>query len=71
MLDLAIGTRFYFDNKLFEVVEGADDCLSCIFSKREYEDDDDNGYLECCYGIACCSYARKDKKDVSFKEVKE
>ena len=34
MLDLAIGTRFYFDNKLFEVAEGAGDCLSCIFSKE-------------------------------------
>lgn len=71
MLDLAIGTRFYFDDKLFEVAEGAGDCLSCIFSKRKYEGDDDNGYLDCCYDIACCSYARKDKKDASFKEVKE
>ena len=68
MLELAIGTRFYFDKKLFEVAEGADDCSSCIFSKRKYEDDD-NGYLACDYAIACCSYARIDKKDVIFKEV--
>ena len=69
MLELAIGTRFYFDKKLFEVVEGEDDCSSCIFSKRKYEGDDDNGYLDCDYAIACCSYARTDKKDVIFKEV--
>ena len=71
MLDLAIGTRFYFDGKLFEVAEGVGDCLSCIFSKRIYDEGDDNGYLDCYYHIDCCSYARKDKKDAYFKEVKE
>ena len=60
--------RIILHTKLFALAKGYS---PCIFSKREYEDDDDNGYLDCCCDIACCSYVRKDKKDASFKEVKE
>ena len=71
MIDLAIGTKFYFDDKLFEVVEGGCNCSSCVFYKRIFEGDDYDKYLDCCYAIACCFDGRKDKKDVHFKEVKE
>lgn len=70
-IDLAIGTKFNFDNKLFEVVEGTQNCSSCVFYKEIFEGSDYDEYLDCCYAIACCSEHRKDKKDVHFKEVED
>ena len=46
MLEIPAGGRFYLDDKLVEVVEGYDRCLSCIFYERIFEDKDYNEYLE-------------------------
>lgn len=69
-IELPIGSRFYFDDKLFEVVEGNCNCSSCVFYKRIFEGADYDEYLDCCYAIKCYGGERKDKKDVYFKEVK-
>ena len=72
MLDLAIGTKFYFENDLIEVVEGDckdhDMCSKCIFiDKKEYGDDEQ----DYCFNFECMSCDRKDKKDVYFKKIEE
>lgn len=64
-LDLPIGTKFYFRNNLFEVVEfkeGIWGCPGCAFSisKRNEE--------EMC-NIMECTDSRRDGKTVCFKEV--
>lgn len=60
MIDLAIGTRFYYKGKLCEVVEAqSDKCKKCIIG---------------CYSfiaIACHAGVRQDRKDVSFRLVQE
>lgn len=70
-IDLAIGTKFHFDNKLFEVAEGTQNCSSCVFYKQKIFEGSYYGETDICYAIACCSEHRKDKKDVHFKEVEE
>ena len=70
LIDLPVGSRFYFGDKLVEVVECAYACSSCVFYKRIFEGNDYDE-LECCYAVNCSCDERKDKKDVYFKEVKE
>ena len=72
MLDLAIGTKFYFENDLIEVVKGDckdhDMCLKCIFMDKKSYSDDEQDY---CFNFECMSCDRKDKKDVYFKKIEE
>ena len=73
MIDLPIGTRFYFENKLVEVVEGKtmDRCLGCVFKNKVFKDGYGENEMDSCYAVECGKDERKDKKDVTFKEVKE
>lgn len=68
MIDLAIGTRFYFDCKLFEVAEAIEEksshCEDCFFNKV-IEDE-----YNLCGKLKCSKYPREDKTFVCFKEVK-
>lgn len=71
MLDLAIGTKFYFGDDLIEVVEGDyckgyGMCPKCIFMDKKSYSDDEQDY---CFNFECMSYDRKDKKDVYFKKI--
>ena len=62
--DLAIGTKFYFNDELVEVVECKKHggCSECIFDCES---------AECCFYFECNSCDRKDKKDVYFKKIEE
>ena len=60
MIELAMGTRFYYKGKLFEVVDPQSGCCrECAV-----------GYGFCTM-LECNSYLRKDGKDVCFKQVEE
>lgn len=61
MIELPVGTRFYYYDRLVEVVEG-NKCSSCMFHEK--------GNLECSYSIQFLCCERKDNKSVVFKEVK-
>ena len=62
MIDLAIGTRFYFKGRLCEVVEPQSDrCRECVVSY---------GYVECSMFV-CRPSLRQDGKNVCFKWVEE
>lgn len=69
-IDLPVGSRFYFGDKLVEVVESENECSKCVFHKRIFSNRDYDGYFPSCYAMNCCSVDRKDKKDVTFKEAK-
>ena len=71
MIELPVGSRFYIDDKLVEVVEGENKCSKCVFHKRIFSSRDFDEYFPCCYAMNCSSVERKDKKDVAFKEVEE
>lgn len=71
LIDLPAGSRFYFGDKLVEVVESENECPKCVFHKRIFSSRDYDGYFPCCYAMNCSSVDRKDKKDVTFKEVEE
>lgn len=70
MIDLPVGSRFNFGDKLIEVVESKNECPKCVFHKSIFLNRDYDGYFPCCYTMNCCSVDRKDKKSVYFKEVK-
>lgn len=55
--ELSIGTRFHYEGKLVEVVEG-DQCVDCVFAETD------------CSQKQCLSEERSDKKNIYFKEVK-
>lgn len=61
MIDLAVGTRFYYNGKLCKVVETEHDykCAECDLSINE------------CCNMSCGSGAREDGKNVCFKWVKD
>lgn len=64
-LELPIGTRFYYQNRLHEVIESEDrkwGCSQCAF---------DNRYDEAICEAMNCNNCRHDKKIIFFKEVKE
>lgn len=72
MLELEIVTRFYFDDKLVEVVESTfiEKCFGCVFKKKFLKDGYEYTEVEICCAVKCCREERKDKKYVTFKEVK-
>ena len=61
MIDLALGTRFYYNGKLCKVVETEYDyrCSECDLSNDE------------CCNMSCGSGARKDGKNICFKWVED
>lgn len=61
MIDLALGTRFYYNGKLCKVVETEYDymCAECDLSINE------------CSVMNCASGARKDGKNICFKWVED
>ena len=60
MIELPIGSIFYYEGKLCEVVKNGNCLNGCVFKNSNK-----------CNKIKCDSYERYDKKDVYFKEVKE
>lgn len=64
MIELAIGTRFYYKGKLCEVVELEDKYDYCKCSKC------DMSFNECSV-MNCALKSRKDGKSVCFKLVEE
>ena len=64
-VEMPIGTRFYFLDRLYEVTELKDgkwDCHKCAFDTR---------YTEAICGVMKCNDYRQDKKCIFFKEVEE
>lgn len=61
MVEMTIGSRFYYKDKLCEVVE--EDCtgINCVLS----------GNVRECNKSKCHASERHDKKFVCFREVKE
>ena len=61
MIDLAVGTRFYYNGKLCKVVETEHDykCAECDLSINE------------CCNMSCGSGAREDGKNICFKWVED
>lgn len=60
MIELTVGSRFYYKDKLCEVVEGGcclSDCVLKSSNKRNK--------------VKCDSSERHDSADVCFKEVEE
>lgn len=72
LLELPIGTRFYFGEQLFEVVESKEGnfcCSKCAFSKSEKAFCD---VMNCNEGAKYrYGYERHDKKYVFIKEVEQ
>ena len=66
-LELPIGTRFYFRNRLYEVME-SNSCHCCQECAFNDESNDPICQLMNCGGIY---YGRLDRKLVMFKEVEE
>lgn len=73
MIDLPLGTRFYFDDKLIEVAESKtiDRCFGCVLKNKVFKDGYGENEMYSCYAVECGKDERKDKKNVHFKEVKE
>lgn len=66
-IELPIGSRFYFRNRLYEVIESNSyKCQKCAF-------DDEFRYDLICQVMNCGGryYERLDRKLVIFNEVKE
>lgn len=62
MIELPIGTRFYYNGVLCEVTFDKDiQCLNCVLDEDP----------ELCKLFPCVQWKRKDKTAVFFKEVKE
>lgn len=59
LIDLPVGTRFYFDGKLCEVVKDGCCLNSCVFKNSNK-----------CNKVKCDSSERYDRNHVHFKEVK-
>ena len=64
-VELPIGTRFYFRDRLYEVAElehGKWGCSPCVF---------DNRYDKAICKVMRCNAYRCDDKSIYFKKVKE
>ena len=62
MVELTIGSRFWYKDKLCEVVEGECFANNCVYK-----------HMNKCIKVKakCSKNIRYDKKNVYFKEVKE
>ena len=74
-IEFEIGTKFYYDNHLIEVVEDkkiskngkceyAFGCNGCFFNNQVIN-------LSYCEIVKCIDFARNDKKSIVFKEIEE
>ena len=63
MVEMTIGSRFWYKDKLCEVVETETDfiCGKCVFASN----------VRKCEKSKCNVYDRNDRKSVYFREVKE
>ncbi len=62
-IDLDVGARFYFNEKLLEVAErNSNSCEGCAMSNCRNECKTDS--------LSCSDMIRRDSKNVCFKEVK-
>ena len=63
MVEMTVGSRFYYKDKLCEVVETKSRvrCAECVFSTNDI----------ICPLINCTEEKRHDGKKVYFKEIKE
>ena len=59
MVELTIGSRFYYKGKLCEVVKGGCSSSNCIFKNSNK-----------CNKVNCFDYQGIDRIDVFFREVK-
>ena len=66
-LELPIGTRLHYKNRLLEVVESKEDRFRCLECALVTEFMDEPG----CQISRCFSFERRDGKRILFKEVKE
>ena len=65
-LELPIGTKFYFRDRLYEVAELEEEWLwGC--SKCEFDDENKEDICE----VMNCNYCRHDRKYIYFKEAEE
>lgn len=67
MVELPVGTRFLFDNKLVEVIEDKNTncyswCSGCVFKNKSN--------FKYCDVLSCVTARRTDGKNIIFKEVK-
>ena len=60
MVELTVGSRFWYDGKLCEVVIN-NDCKGCVFLGKGKK----------CWKSRCIPRHRHDEKSVCFREVKE
>lgn len=61
MVELTVGSRFYYKDKLLEVVKYEDDgplCERCVFLGKVK-----------CGKAKCCAFERRDGNAVYFKEI--
>lgn len=65
-LELPIGTRLYYKNRLLEVVESEEDRFRCLECALVTEFMDELG----CQISRCFRFERHDRKRIIFKEVK-
>ena len=65
-LELPIGTRLYYKNRLLEVVESEEDRFRCLECALVTEFMDELG----CQISRCFGFERHDRKRIIFKEVK-
>lgn len=61
MVELIVGSRFWYKDKLYEVAEHNGACWACTSCPFKNEE---------CNEIKCSNDMRHDNKDVYFKEVK-
>ena len=66
-LELPIGTRLYYKNRLLEVVESEEDRFRCLKCALVTEFMDEPG----CQISRCFGFERHDGKRILFKEVEE
>lgn len=62
MIELAIGTRFYYKGELCEVSDR--ECIHCLNCVNDNDD-------ASCQLFACAQEERKDKTEVFFERVVE
>ena len=60
MIELAVGTRFYYKGKLCEVSD--EECVQCMNCVNDND-------VASCQLFACGQEERKDKTEVFFKRV--
>lgn len=73
MIELPVGTKFYYDDDLIEVVERKTrgKCSKCFLKNKFINNEGRYNEMDICYTVACQDEERKDEKDVTFKKVEE